>query len=228
LSLNGLATRDQSIYIDTSFTKKPENIMAEELKHLIEQIQKEGVEKANEQADTIISQAKEKAAKIVSEAEEKAHALLKKAETEAEAFSVRSVKTLEQAARDMLITVGQGCEKVVTETLGREVENTLSDDALEKMITEVVLQGEGGATISVSDADKAALTARCANIAKQAGKPVELVSDNEVLSGFKVTFEGKNASLDYTGEAVAEALASFLRPELARTVSGIAREQISK
>ena len=29
--------------------------MAEELKHLIEQIQKEGVEKANEQAETIMS-----------------------------------------------------------------------------------------------------------------------------------------------------------------------------
>jgi V/A-type H+-transporting ATPase subunit E len=44
--------------------------MAEELKHLIEQIQKEGVEKADEQANTIISQAKDKAAKIVAEAEE--------------------------------------------------------------------------------------------------------------------------------------------------------------
>ena len=176
----------------------------------------------------MLSHATEKAAKIVSEAEEKAHGLLKKAQTESEAFSVRSAKTLEQAARDMLITVGQGCEKVVTETLGKEVDRNLSGDVLEKMITEIVLQGQGGATIAVSDADKAALASHCANIAKQAGKPIELVSDNEVLSGFKVTFEGKNVSLDYTGEAVAEALATFLRPELAKTVSGIAREQISK
>ncbi|HSR87919.1 MAG TPA: hypothetical protein VLL07_03110 [Pontiella sp.] len=202
--------------------------MAEELKHLIEQIQKEGVEKANQQAETIISQAKDKAAKIVAEAEEKSNSLLKKAKTEAEAFAERSVKTLEQAARDMLITVGQGCEKVVTEILGKEVADTLSGDLLQKMITEVVLQGQGGATVTVSEADKAALADHCASIAKQAGKPVELVSDNEVLSGFKVTFEGKNVSLDYTGEAVAEALATFLRPELAKTVSGIARGQISK
>jgi len=201
--------------------------MAEELKHLIEQIQKEGVEKANSEAETIISQAKEKAAKIVAEAETKAKETLKRAETESAAFAERSVKTLEQAARDLLITVGQGCEKVVTETLGQEVEGALSGDTLQNMITEVVLQGEGGATVTVSDADKAALAAHCANIAKQAGKPVELVSDNEVLSGFKVTFEGQSVSLDYTGEAVAEALAAFLRPELAKTVSGIAREQLS-
>ena len=75
--------------------------MAEELKHLIEQIQKEGVEKADEQANTIISQAKEKAAKIVAEAEQKAYESLLKAKNESEAFAERSVKTLEQAARDL-------------------------------------------------------------------------------------------------------------------------------
>ncbi|MDF7822483.1 hypothetical protein P4B35_00550 [Pontiellaceae bacterium B12227] len=201
--------------------------MAEELKHLIEQIQKEGVEKANTEADSIISQAKEKAAKIVAEAEGKAQDALKKAETESAAFAERSVKTLEQAARDLLITVGQGCEKVITEVLGKEVDGALTGETLTKLITEVVTQGEGGAEVSVSEADKAGLTALCADIAKKSGKTVELDSDSEILSGFKVVFEGKNASLDYTGEAVAEALAAFLRPELAKTVSGIAREQIS-
>jgi V/A-type H+-transporting ATPase subunit E len=201
--------------------------MAEELKHLIEQIQKEGVEKANTEADSILSQAKEKASKIVSKAETKAQETLKKAEIESAAFAERSVKTLEQAARDLLITVGQGCENVVTEVLGKEVDGALSGDTLSKLITDVVLKGEGGATVTVSDADKAGLVALCASIAKQSGKTVELDSSSEILSGFKIVFEGMNASLDYTGEAVAEALAAFLRPELAKTVSGIAREQIS-
>ena len=202
--------------------------MAEELKHLIEQIKKEGVEKANTEAETIISQAKEKAAKIVAEAEGKAAEAVKKAETDSAAFADRSAKTLEQAARDLLITVGQGCEKVVTETLGKEVDSAMTADALQKIIADVVLKGDGNAAVTVSEADKAALTSYCATIAKQSGKNVELASSSEVLSGFKIPFEGKNVSLDYTGEAVAEALASFLRPELAKTVSGIAREQISK
>lgn len=202
--------------------------MAEELKHLIDQIQKEGVEKATAEADSIISQAKEKAAKIVAEAEGKAQDALKKAETESKAFAERSAKTLEQAARDLLITVGQGCEKVVTETLGKEVNSALTGDILQKMITEVVLQGNGGATLTVSETDKTALTSLCTSLAKKSGKSVELSSDSEVLSGFKIVFDGSNASLDYTGAAVAEALASFLRPELAKTVSGVAREQITK
>ena len=202
--------------------------MAEELKHLIEQIQKEGVEKADEQANTIISQAKEKAAKIVTEAEEKAHAALLKAKTESDAFAERSVKTLEQAARDLLITVGQGCEKVVTETLGKNVDSALSGDLLEKMILSVVGQNkESSIELSVSEADKAALTAFCAEQARASGQEIELQSDSEVLSGFKVSFKDQNVYLDFSGEAVADALASFLRPELAKAVSGVAREQVN-
>jgi len=202
--------------------------MAEELKHLIEQIQKEGVEKASKEAETIISQAKEKAAKIVAEAESQAQETLKKAETTSAAFAERSVKTLEQAARDLLITVGQGCEKVVSEILGTKVNESLSGELLQKMIADVVAQSEGkNITLSVTESDARSLAAFCAEQAKQSGKQIELVADAEVLSGFKVGFEGENVVLDYTGEAVAEALSAFLRPELAKTVSGIARDQLS-
>jgi len=203
--------------------------MAEELKHLIEQIQKEGVEKAEEQANTIVSQAKEKATKIVAEAEEKAHAALLKAKTESEAFSERSKKTLEQAARDLLITVGQGCEKVVTATLGKEVSSALSGDLLEKMVLSVVEQNKDSSVeLGVSEADQAALAAFCAEQARKSGQEIELKSDSEVLSGFKVGFKDKSVYLDFTGEAVADALGAFLRPELAKVVSGIAREQQPK
>ena len=202
--------------------------MAEELKHLIEQIQKEGVDKANEQADTILAQAKEKAAKLVAEAEQQAQNLINKAEAEADAFAARSVKTLEQAARDLLITVGQGCEKVTTATLGSEVNSALSGEFLQKMITTVIEQGKGGnLVLSVSDDDKKALTAFCAGKAKKSETSIELVSDSEVLSGFKVAFKDKNVYLDYTGESIAETLGAFLRPELAKIVSTVAREQLT-
>jgi V/A-type H+-transporting ATPase subunit E len=222
----GLASQDQSIYIDTSFIKNRRIPMAEELKHLIEQIQKEGVEKANEQAETIISQAKEKAARIVSEAEDKAHQVIKKAEEESSAFAERSIKTLEQAARDLLITVGQGCEKVATGTLGKQVESTLSGDFLESLIRQVVEQSkDSGLRLTVSESDKSALAGFCAEEARKAGAEIELVSDAEVLSGFKVAYKDRNVYLDYTGEAIAEALSAFLRPELAKIVSAIAQEQ---
>ena len=202
--------------------------MAEELKHLIEQIQKEGVEKAQQEADAILSQAKEKAAKIVSEAERKAEEIVQKAKKEAEDFAARSIRTLQQAARDLLITVGKGCEKVITETLGRKVDEALDAKILEKLILAVVEGDARNAEISVSPKDREALLDFCVKESKKSGREITLVDDAEILSGFRVRFEGENAYLDYTGEALAEALAAFLRPQLAEIVSSVAREQVQQ
>lgn len=199
--------------------------MAEELKHLIEQIQKEGVEKAREEAETIISQAKEKAAKTVLEAESKAREIVAHAKTESAAFAARSTKTLEQAARDLLITVGQGCTKVATATLGKMVETTLSGDFLQALILKAIEDKSGDLTVSVSEADKEALAAFCAQAARKSGNQISLEADTEILSGFRVAFKDNHVYLDYTGEAIAEALSAFLRPELAKIVSTVAREQ---
>ena len=202
--------------------------MAEELKHLIDQIQKEGVEKAEKEAQAIISKAKEKAAKLVREAEKKAAAAKKKAETEAEAFATRSVQTLKQAARDLLITVGQGCEKVVLEILNQEVKSAATGKFLEKMILSVVEKSDSDLEITVSEADKVALSAYCVKLAKKSKTAIELKSDSEVLNGFKVAFKGSNAYLDFTGEALADALGAFLRPELAKVVSEVASKELTQ
>ena len=82
--------------------------------------------------------------------------------------------------------------------------------------------------ISVTEADAKALTAFCAQQAKKSGQEIVLHSDAEVLGGFKIGFKNKNVYLDYTSEAVAESLSTFLRPELAKIVSGVAREQLEK
>lgn len=203
--------------------------MAEELKHLIEQIQREGVEKAEQQADTIVSQAREKAARIVDEAEKKAADTLRQAKSEAEAFAQRSTRTLEQAARDLVITLGQACARVVTETLERQIAETIKGDLLEQMILKVLEQNGGSAVeLGVSAKDQEALTAFCAEQARKSGREIDLVVDSEILAGFKIAFRDQHAYLDVGSTAIADALGAFLRPELAKTVGAIAREELNK
>lgn len=203
--------------------------MAEELKHLLDQIQKEGVDKANQEAKEILSQAKEKAAAIISEAETKAEQTLKKAETDARSFADRSAKTLEQTARDLLITVGQGCEKVVSAMLAKTVDQSLDKELLEKMILELLKQYDGKiTTIQLSQADKDSLVGFCTAQAAESGKSIELQSDTEILKGFKLAFKDSNVYLDYTSEAVSESLSAMLRPELARVVSAVSRDHMNE
>ena len=63
--------------------------MAEDLQYLMERIQKDAVDKAENEAAAIIAKAKEKAADIVKAAEAEASARLEKADKDAEAFSKR-------------------------------------------------------------------------------------------------------------------------------------------
>jgi len=199
--------------------------MAEELQHLIEQIRKEGVETASKEADAIVSQAKDKAAKIVNEAETKAKSLVEKAKKDARAQEERVIRSLKQAARDLVITLGQACENVVTEVLEKETSAKLSGDFLQKLLETVVSQREeDDVTVEVSPEDAKKLAKFCGALAKKTGKEISLEEQSDVLSGFRIGFKGQSVRLDYTGEALGEALSAFLRPELAKAVSEVARE----
>ena len=88
--------------------------MAEEIQYLIDQIQKEGVEKAKSEAEKIINEAKSEAEKSKSEAIDEAKSLKNK-----------SITAIDQAARDLLITLGQSCEKVVLSTLDVSIKKEL-------------------------------------------------------------------------------------------------------
>ncbi len=203
--------------------------MAEQLQPLLDQIRKEGIEKADSEAAEILSQAKEKAAQMVRDAEAKAKALVAKAKTDSEVFTQRSIVTLEQSARDVLITVGQGIENILSEIVTASVEEALGVEVLEKMMVSMAKScadqhGETRIELLVSESDQAELVKFFAS--KYSDKMVEgleLHVDNEILKGFKVSFADDHVYLDFTQEAIAEALTAFLRPKLAAIVGRVAK-----
>ncbi|MBU0679411.1 MAG: ATPase [Verrucomicrobia bacterium] len=204
--------------------------MAEELQHLIDKIQTEAVDKADRQAAEIVSQAKEKAASIVSEAESKAADYLKKAEKDAEAFTQRSAKTLEQAARDLLITVGQGVENILSDIVADEAGKTLDADGLKDMIGSMIEayieKGDsgGGLDVLLSEADQKKLVKYFKDkYATKLKGGLELHAGKDILSGFQVSFKEGKVYHDFTGEAIAEALSAFLRPHLSEIVHRVAQ-----
>jgi len=204
--------------------------MAEELQPLLDQIRKEGVEKAEAEAAEIISQAKEKAAQALREVETKARELIAKAETDAEVFTQRSIATLEQSARDLLITVGQGIENILSDLVAESTTEALGIEVLEQMMVNMAkscsdTHGETRIELLLSEADQKELVKFFA--AKYSDKMIhgiELHVDNEILKGFKVSFADDHVYLDFTQEAIAEALTAFLRPKLAEIVSRVAKK----
>jgi len=204
--------------------------MAAELQPLLEQIRKEGVEKAEAQAAEILAQAKAKAAQTVREAEAKAKELVVKAQADAVVYTERSTATLEQAARDLLITVGQGIENIIADIVAESVDSALRIEVLEQMMMNMaqccaVNHGETRIELLISQKDQDDLVKFFAQ--KYREKMVhglELHVDNGILKGFRVSFADDHVYLDFTNEAIAGALTAFLRPKLAEIVSRVAKE----
>jgi V/A-type H+-transporting ATPase subunit E len=202
--------------------------MAEELQSLLERIQSESVEKAEKKAEEIVAKAKEKAAGIVKDAEAEAKQKLEKADADAQAYTQRSQKTLEQSARDLLITVGNGVENLFSKLVKESVNETLKGDVLSSMLGKICDASsiEQGVEISVNEADQKAVAdyfnAKFAQAVKDGG--VEIKTDNEIIKGFTVGLKGQDVYTDFTAEAIAEALMKFLRPQLAEIVSEAAKQ----
>lgn len=199
--------------------------MAEELQSLLERIQSDTVEKAGKQAEEIVAKAREKAAGLVKDAEEKARQTLTQADTDAQAFAERSRKTLEQAARDLLITVGSGVESLFARMVRDSVDQAMSGDVIAGLLGKLCEAGmkNESLVVSVSEEDKAAVVkyfnAQFADAVKN-GK-VMIQTDNEIIKGFTVGVKGQDVYTDFTDEAIAEALMKFLRPQLAEIVGQV-------
>lgn len=198
--------------------------MAEELQHLIERIRKEGVESGEKAADSLVAEAKKKAAAIVAEAQKQAQAEIAKADADATAFAERGKKTLEQAARDLLISIGGSVGNVVGGIVEAKVGAALTPELMGQMLLKLAEaygkdEGEGGIEAMLSAGDAAAVKAYFAQeYQNKLAAGIQIESNKEIFKGFRVGAKGGQVFHDFTQEAIAESLASFLRPELAEIV----------
>lgn len=204
--------------------------MAVELQHLIDRINREAFEKADQAAEQILAQARERAAALVKEAEVTAAARLEQADRDALMYVERSARTLEQAARDLLITVGQAVEGIVQGIVGEATDAALDRDTLKAMMVKIAQAYaerngmESRIELLISESDKEAIMGYFADLYRQhlvSGLVVK--SDRDVLKGFRVILQGECVYHDFTAPAIAEALGNFLQPHLAEIVHRAAR-----
>ena len=198
--------------------------MAEDLQALMERIQKDAVDKAELEATSIISKAKEKAAEIVKAAEDEAKAKLEQADKDAEAFTERSERTLEQSARDLLLSVGKNLEKMILDLLGLQVEKSLDETTVKSMLLAIAKSYSSNIDVEFSEADATKLTSFVmGEFAKQLKAGVKVESDKGVKFGFRVKLDGGKVSHEFTEQAMAESLSALLRPQLAKIVNKAAQ-----
>ncbi|NLB66532.1 MAG: hypothetical protein GX803_08685 [Lentisphaerae bacterium] len=204
--------------------------MAEELQHLIERIRKEGVETGEKAAESLVADAKKKAEDIVAAAQQKAQGLVAKAEQDAAAFAVRGRATLQQAARDLLISISGAVSGVMGQIASDKVNEALTPETMGRMLVKLAEayakdEGQGGLVAMLGEQDAAAVKEYIAR--EYQGKlaaGIQIESAKGIFKGFRVGVKDGQVFHDFSADAIADSLASFLRPDLAEVVKKAAVE----
>ena len=190
--------------------------MTQDLQQLLEKINTDGVEKAKSEGAKIIDQANAQAKEIVAAATRNAEQMVAHAKQEADAFERRAEETIRQSARDTVLNVEKSVTTMLTALLLKDVNTTMNTGELvAQLASEAVrayIQEKGSMDVVASSKLVEAIRAK---LAAEALNGVTVVSDDHTGAGFKVRLANGRIEHDFSGAAVADALAKNLRPKLA-------------
>jgi len=206
--------------------------MEEQLQSLLDRIRREGVERAEADAEGIIGAADERSRRIVAEAEAEAAGLRRQAEADAAASRERAEKALEQAGRDFLLALQKRIEAILRETLRDTVATALTPDVVADMLVRLAEayaahdMNESRVDVLLAPEDRERIAAlvmeKYRDLVRQG---LTLRADERLDKGFKVSFVDDKLYHDFSLSALAEALAPVLKPPLGACVERAAREQ---
>lgn len=191
-----------------------------QLQELIDQIKKDGVEKAESEALSIVTSAKEEADKIIKDAQEQAEKILQNAKSETERVVKSGEEAIRQAGRNLLISFRESVGKELTAIVGEGVNAVYSSAALEDMIITAVKNWSNkpnvdDLTVILNEEDLKNMEDTLLSALKdRVMNGVTLKANDNFDGGFRIAVNDGQAYYDYSAEAVVDMLSSYLSPKV--------------
>ncbi len=196
--------------------------MAQQIQDLVDSIQKEGIEKADKQAEQIIADANKKADDIVKSAKKESARLLSEAEKEIDLRDQSSKASLNQAARDVQLSLKKALTEQINNVLKDDVSKAFKTKDFIKLIKDIIsldFCDVKNTELQISDKDYEALAATLSKeLSDKIKKGLEIKPVKSVNVGFKLADKDGSGYFDFTDEAVAKLMIPFLSPAIAKIV----------
>ena len=191
-----------------------------QLQELIEQIKKDGVEAAENQAEAILLSAKAEAEKIIADAQAQADKLMADAKAENEKTVKSGEDAIRQAGRNLLISFRESVTRELGAIVGGNVNAVYSSDAFAKLVINAVESWTGK-----PEADDIAVILNSADLEKLEGAllaelkakmlgGVTLKANDSFDGGFRIAVNNGAVYYDYSAEAVTDMLSNYLSPKV--------------
>lgn len=194
--------------------------MAEELKGLIEKIQEEGVKAGEDKAKAIEEEARQLAKTIIGKAEKEAENIVRSAEEKISRMEESGKTSLKQAGRNLMISLHKQVNSLLENIITSRVKEALTPEEMIKIITiiakEAAVAKKNDITISLNKKDLEKMEKGLfEELKKQLKHEIILKSSEEISGGFTISYDEGKSHYDFSDEALAEYIGSYLRPKLA-------------
>ncbi len=195
--------------------------MAQQIQELINKIKSEGLDAAKTTAQEIESQAQQKAKDIVAQAESEAQLILAKAKEENQKNKESTRMALQQAARDMLLSLRKEIEYVLGRLVSVKVSESLSSDQLSDFI-KVAIKAfvsknsqtqDVKVSLSVKDLERIK-KGFISKLKDEIKKPITLQSTEDIGKGFTMSFDEGKSCFDFTDESLVEYIEAFVNQDV--------------
>ncbi len=195
--------------------------MEVQLDTLINKIKEDGIKQADERANALLRESEKKAQSIVDAAKRESERIIQNAESQAKLTEKRGIEAIQQAERDLILSLKEKIVNLFDNSLQKTLSNTLKGDALKEVILQAFTSWDFGKNVNVflslSPDDAAKLSESLRRQIQETIKEnsVEIKVDPTIQSGFRLTV-GTDSSLtyDFSQKTIQESLSAFLTPSL--------------
>ncbi|ODS31989.1 MAG: V-type proton ATPase subunit E [Candidatus Scalindua rubra] len=204
------------------------------LDDLIQKIKSEGIEEAERKSEEIIKETELTASKILNKARQDARAITEEAEEEIRKKESASKMALEQAARDIILSVRTSLTEIFDSLIKKEYKKVLSGKTLETVLVKIIegwqknKMGDSNLELLLSESDRNSLfEGFLSKLNEEIKTGIELKVHPNIEGGFRIGIKGSHAYYDFTDEGIADALAEYLNPRFYDFIDSLKKVQNS-
>lgn len=198
-------------------------MMEIQVQELIDKIKKDGIDTASKQASDIKKDAQTEAARIIEAAKKEAEAIISNSKQEAARSEKASLAALQQASRNLILAFKDEIHALLKKIINENVNANYNGELLKSILPELIKNWSAKSSDNLSlllpEHELNQLQGFFTDQLKsELGKGVELKSNRKLPYGFQISNKEGSVYYDFSSEAVAGLLATYLNPKLAEII----------
>jgi V/A-type H+-transporting ATPase subunit E len=195
-----------------------------QVQELIDKIKKDGLDTAAQEAARLKHEAESEVRQIVEAAKKEAAEIVEKGKRDASRAEKAGIAALEQASRNLVLAFKGEIQALLDRLVAEQLSASYNADLLKTVLPEMLKAWTAKGGIQTAESIEVLLPEASLNklrnffkekLASELKKGMELKSDRNLATGFRIVNKDGSAYYDFSADSVAELLCTYLNPRLA-------------